>query len=200
MPDLPSRAQREREAAEAILIVFRRHEEDSTLPPDFAAEIESAIAPALAATYQDAARNLARSLALPISDSDSAGLSEDADSYASQFGRALGAEIAATSADRLQIGTAPADVFSWTRAEKIAATEVTRAISAGELFILTLASLNGFGGLERVWHTERDGLVCSVCRPLHLRPETDWRSAFPAGPPAHPYCRCWLDYRQTNNP
>lgn len=44
------------------------------------------------------------------------------------------------------------------------------------------------------WNTERDSLVCPVCRPLHGKPQGEW-GVFANGPPAHPRCRCWLNWR-----
>lgn len=45
------------------------------------------------------------------------------------------------------------------------------------------------------WVTERDGRVCPICIPLRNKPESVWRRFFPEGPPAHPRCRCDIDYQ-----
>lgn len=49
-------------------------------------------------------------------------------------------------------------------------------------------------GLTALWITERDDRVCPICRPLNKRPARDWDTLFPQGPPAHPNCRCHLEY------
>lgn len=46
-----------------------------------------------------------------------------------------------------------------------------------------------------IWHTSQDDRVCPICRPLHGRPRDEWQSVFPLGPPAHPVCRCFIDYQ-----
>lgn len=43
-----------------------------------------------------------------------------------------------------------------------------------------------------VWKTENDANVCQVCWGLEGMPEEIWREQFPAGPPAHFFCRCHL--------
>lgn len=45
------------------------------------------------------------------------------------------------------------------------------------------------------WHTERDGRVCKICKPLDGQPEKQWREKYPNGPKAHVACRCYLDWR-----
>lgn len=103
-------------------------------------------------------------------------------------------------------------VFSPRRAEAIAATEVTRAITQGETAArfeiyaddpANRASFQGSDdtppiiisdGLVAIWQTEEDGRVCPLCGPLNGKPAQDWIGQFPQGPPAHVNCRCWLIY------
>jgi len=55
------------------------------------------------------------------------------------------------------------------------------------------------GALARaVWRTAMDDRVCKICRPLDNQPGTVWTASFPAGPPAHINCRCYLDFDPTN--
>lgn len=85
---------------------------------------------------------------------------------------------------------------SQSQADLIGITETTRAISAGEKFAvgLAVALLIMFAMPVRVWRTERDAKVCSVCSPLDGRKDNEWPAIFMAGPPAHPRCRCWIDW------
>ena len=50
------------------------------------------------------------------------------------------------------------------------------------------------------WVTERDARVCPICAPLHNRNRTIWARRFPTGPPAHPNCRCIIEYAWETQP
>lgn len=97
------------------------------------------------------------------------------------------------------------------RIARIAATETTAAQTAG-------IGGNGSGGIvdqarsfgmvfDKIWRSERDSLVCPICRRFHNTPEEAWGSVVRGlgnlltngqeiidrgGPPAHPHCRCYL--------
>jgi hypothetical protein len=114
-------------------------------------------------------------------------------------------------------GSDAARVFSGRRAEVIAATEITRAVSAAELEARRVNAQLAAGrtrpaeapalppsdrgltvvqdGLVAVWITERDDRVCPICSPLDRQREESWIGQYPFGPPAHPNCRCYLEYR-----
>lgn len=116
----------------------------------------------------------------------------------------------------LQAGESPEVVFNPRRAEVLAATEVTRAITRAETDARRTSHSErraeaGQGpaeqtppevtpplvvgdGLIATWHTREDGRVCSTCHPLNEQPESVWAGEFPSGPPAHPNCRCFLTY------
>lgn len=82
-------------------------------------------------------------------------------------------------------------LFGPDRAEGIAITEGTNAITAG-----SESAAKQSGGLsgDDLWITERDRKVCPVCVPLNNQPRSVWGLKFPAGPPAHPRCRCYIEY------
>jgi len=79
-------------------------------------------------------------------------------------------------------------VFGRKRAERIAATEVTRAAFQG-----SRASYRESGVIQKmVWRTARDERVCPVCGPLEGRYaalDSMWEGNRTI--PAHPNCRCW---------
>lgn len=48
-----------------------------------------------------------------------------------------------------------------------------------------------------IWWTEQDAKVCPICEPLHGKERTTWSRHFPKGPPAHPRCRCNIEYAES---
>ena len=99
-------------------------------------------------------------------------------------------------------------LFRPTRSESIAITETTRAISQGEGNGRLIIETNTGRVLESIWMTEVEKFgtdppigppppygVCPICLPFHKKREPAWHNEFPTGPPAHPRCRCFLDWR-----
>lgn len=84
--------------------------------------------------------------------------------------------------------------FGPARAEMIAVTEVTRAVSEGQNIYQRIMRDAGIE-MERVWRTNNDDRVCPVCGPLNSKSEDDWRDSLPDGPPAHVRCRCTTTLR-----
>lgn len=95
--------------------------------------------------------------------------------------------------------------FGKSRAETIAATEVTRAIGNGERIAAHEVATKFGWRLARIWQTERDEKVCPICGPLQGKPgpfivlSTGFTDEIP-GPPAHPNCRCWLVWKVLGRP
>lgn len=83
------------------------------------------------------------------------------------------------------------DIFDDRRIDRVAITEVTGAISAGEQALAVRVA----GGLTTIWQTERDDRVCPICGPLHGTDESYFGPRV-AAPPAHVNCRCWLIYKR----
>lgn len=83
-----------------------------------------------------------------------------------------------------------ARVFSPRRAELAAVTEVTRAASEG--WERVAADLRARGvRLVAIWQTLVDERVCPICGPRHEKKQGDgWMFL----PPAHPKCRCFVNY------
>lgn len=85
------------------------------------------------------------------------------------------------------------ELFADPRRITIAATEITDAISSGELSLAeAIAEANDFG-LDAVWRTEDDDRVCPVCFPVDREPSAVFIPLV-GYPPAHPRCRCWLNW------
>ncbi|MBS0202322.1 MAG: hypothetical protein JSS49_05425 [Planctomycetes bacterium] len=82
-------------------------------------------------------------------------------------------------------------IFGPDRVGRMASTETTSAQTAGAEAAVSLA---GGASPNDLWFTREDGKVCTVCRPLHETPRSFWSQYVPAGPPAHPDCRCYLLY------
>lgn len=124
------------------------------------------------------------------------GLTQDiAQNYAAIWagGRAstLASGIVANSRGKVESLDQLETTFSIGRAGSIAATETTVATSAGsEQAIILLVGKS----LLDTWYTENDGRVCSVCGPLHGTDRSQWELFHSDGPPAHPGCRCWIEY------
>jgi len=81
--------------------------------------------------------------------------------------------------------------FGPNRVENIAVTETTGAASAaGEIAVDATVGRNE----EDRWFTAEDQRVCPICAPLNGKTRSNWSRFFPDGPPAHPRCRCWIEY------
>lgn len=81
------------------------------------------------------------------------------------------------------------------RAESIAITETTRAFEAGKEAAVSAFETKHGVTVERIWRTKKDERVCPICYPLNLQPSAIWKVVFPDGPPAHPFCRCWIELK-----
>lgn len=107
-----------------------------------------------------------------------------------------------------QVAADVTDAFSPASDAVTAATETTAAVTAATVATVQAGNSQGFRLTTR-WNTERDDLVCPVCRPLHKLVPDLWGPvletlvapggmraiesiAANGGPPAHPNCRCWL--------
>ena len=98
---------------------------------------------------------------------------------------------------RQKLAKSPA--FGSNRAQMIAVTEVTREAKEGNLATARTYEAEGLFAWERTWHTNQDGLVCELCRPLHGKKAEGLDGEYPFGggdgPPRHPRGRCWETLR-----
>ena len=89
-------------------------------------------------------------------------------------------------------------VYGPTRAEMIARTEVTRAAVEGERLAADYYLQKGIKLVE-VWETRDDAIVCVICGPRDGQPiNSNWTRL--SGPPAHPRCRCWVNFVYPKKP
>lgn len=89
------------------------------------------------------------------------------------------------------VAEASVKVLGPARAASVAVTETTAAQSAGGEAGTRLVF--GLSTADK-WITEKDSKVCPVCRPLHRTKRDVWGLRFVDGPPAHPSCRCVIEY------
>ncbi len=77
-------------------------------------------------------------------------------------------------------------LFGSKRAESISITEITRSYQASIDRYQVAMQAQGLT-FQRIFHTNRDVLVCHICLPDDGKPESEWGSG---PPPRHPRCRC----------
>lgn len=215
MPDLLTRTQHEDEAA--LLILLYLLQLDQAIGGggqvdwlNWTAQLSRELTPVLAATYMEAAEQLAGGHDGYLTDAETrardwaarranwlaSALATTTQNAMYQAAEGLGVTVNAIPPESLaEFLEALEHALSEARAEAAGITETTEAITQGEVF--AAAELERFGlKLIAFWQTERDGKVCPVCRGLDGRPRDEWWSEHGNGPPAHPACRCTLDWRQ----
>jgi hypothetical protein len=202
---LPDRDQRERELQAALLaaLLALRTSIELGAPnyPQFVSDATNALTGSLATTYIDAANVLTGQHNTP-SDGQAMGV------QAEQFAASVAVLVAQGMADRTAAevanivarggSLAGSAVFSAGRAAQVAITETTRAITQGEAGAARLIASRLGSRMVRRWRTERDADVCPICKPLDGKEEfgaDGFAATIPEGPPAHPSCRCEVEYR-----
>lgn len=85
-------------------------------------------------------------------------------------------------------------LFSPSRAQSVAITEVTRAGYEGEKVTAQELRNRGLELLE-VWITANDERVCEYCGPNHNRPRGRF---WQVPPPLHPGCRCYIEWLRSD--
>lgn len=215
MADLPHRSAHEAALAEALgrLGASRRRKllallgdppDLQRVPPEFWASVELETEQALAERLAVVYLLMSQGLRLPEAVLPRATLAQDAAVWGRQEAQLIATDYAGTSRDWVaDIVSTPGatplrerltSVFGPTRAEGLATTQTTRAATAGERGALDRWERVTGAVSTATWQTELDGAVCPICRPLQGTEEL-WREKVPAGPPAHPRCRCWLQWQ-----
>lgn len=88
--------------------------------------------------------------------------------------------------------------FGRARAEAVAITEITAAAAGGVSLYQETLKNRGINTV-RVWHTNRDDIVCEQCSPLDGKRMDEWDKFGGGGnPPIHTRCRCFISLELTD--
>lgn len=192
MPNLPDRTERETELAAALaalLSSFRADVERGAADwYAFSSGVAATLQRSLSATYQAAAN----ALAVKHSGAEPTEAADRAAGYAAAAAATIARDLSANLRDGLQAaaerGGDIAPLFTESRAQAIAVTEITRATSEGEAFAAAVVASVTRSLATWRWRTQEDDAVCPTCGPLNGRREPD------VEPPAHPNCRCEMEW------
>lgn len=202
MPDLKDRRKREETLAASLLMLFEDYK--SKIPNDvnwneFQSDLESVLAAALEDTSNTSFQQIKQQINVELDEKKLKKKSPE--NWASDYSKELAALIVATTQDRVkQVEKDGKELdldydFSEERAQRIAITETTRAVTAGEYLLLSSAIDNDLiDAYEARWHAELDALTCQDCQDLDGMSQSVWEREAPSGPPLHPDCRCTLEY------
>lgn len=211
MPALADRDQYEAAIVSALEPIFRSQYEQAIAAGaptridygEFRSAAQRALADELFKTFTASGAALVIGHALVVSD----GVFEDAGRrWAETFARETAERVADTSqrltaeawrTDRASMKQALQAIYlSPARLNSIAVTSVTAAATHGENAVVLLFPENRQRRLVPVWYTVEDApgipaeSVCPICAPFDRHGPDVWGGEFPAGPPAHPNCRC----------
>lgn len=205
MPDLAQRTKFEREVAAAIVLLFDDFEEEAYngkrfRKAAFAAAMKSSMRPILADVHRESANQLAGMQDFETGPDGK----KRAKDWSSKYASRLALQFADTTDDAVAAAMKEVDatirgekldrIFGRERALNVGATEVTTAITRGEMDAADLIRRDLGVRLVPVWETEDDGRECEVCARYHGMTRALWGRKFPLGPPAHPVCRCRLGW------
>ena len=157
----------------------------------FTSAVQSALSDSLSATFRAAASQLVE-IHGEGQTVDDAATNNAADAFAATMAAKLAADVTANTQSIVNTpNTTMDDLSPWLskpRADTIAITETTRAISQGEDYAAAAIALLLARTVTWTWQTEEDSLVCPICAPLNGKenPGVDQ--------PAHPNCRCTKRY------
>jgi SPP1 gp7 family putative phage head morphogenesis protein len=177
-------------------------------PAGGARQLARRAADAIYASTRETAELAAVALWLLLFDEDlPGGLALATDRWAAENAKRVGISMAdnvvqdlgAKAESQPLTPAAVAETLTDSRAEAVAITETTKADSAGQMIVKREVESSPHAErrqqLNPVWITEQDERVCPICQPLHGKRYDSFKSQFPMGPPAHPQCRCTLDYQ-----
>ncbi len=205
MAELANRDKHESSFARRVARLMTRHRKELTriagsppdpakVPPEFWQKIEremqEEIFLLLLLTFN------ASSLQHQLADGFAQFQTESVEQFGKQWSdtrsRDVGQGYAENTQKRFENGSDLSTLFGPRRAESIGITETTAAAVAGSEKVAEIA---GFATDSDLWYTMQDEGVCKeFCLPLHMEPRYIWELKYPDGPPAHPRCRCHIEY------
>lgn len=197
MADLKDRRKREEELALAIALVLRRYTDLEGL--EFKADaLQLDLQKAIGGHFERAFFDFGTGVSGEIQFSTAA-LGPAAETWSKAYGGILAQSVANQVAALAASSESAArealknlgDPDRWAA---LAATDVTRAATAGGELVAAVAAMQVGRSPEALWHTAGDSKVCPFCAPLDQQPRAVWSAIAPQGPPAHPNCRCFIDY------
>jgi hypothetical protein len=187
MPDLPDRRKREREIIIALLLFWQNQKKPIADWSGFERGLRTTLRPHLERTYREAYGGMVGG------ETQKTNAEKYADSRAGELAKGIRQTVQEKAAELKIYGGDADEAFGESQAETIAATEVTGAISGGESEAIEGLAIIGTM-LRPRWFTEQDARVCEICGALHGKGIEVYGRVSVTGPPAHPRCRCWLEY------
>jgi hypothetical protein len=201
--ETPNRDEVEEELAAAVLLLWLLMDDDWDSEESYAnytVLFNTHVAPIVAQLYGRARQTLAGGFGLnypaaPGADGQTIirlpNLAQTLRFYAQQLWDTLFGHF--RRRQEAEAGGAPTPDFSNGDADRIAVTTTTEVQSTGEADAAIDVERVLGQRLIAIWRTEPG--ACHICTPLEGQTERVWSRQFPGGPPAHPNCRCSLDWR-----
>lgn len=225
MPDLDNRKQHEDELAALLLLLFRQYGSEALSYLTTGVRLPASFYDRLQVDANQILRDKLSQIAVESSDQLAAHLSGEevrpqaiqaSSKWAEQRAGELSKQLSDTIEEQISEATSSAEelsaeeasqsiqdsleeIFSPERAEVNAVTNSTEAISAGEQSTAR-AMRKEFPdvSIRAIWRIE-DASACPICLDLDGEEEEVWEIYYPNGPPAHPNCRCTLDWIVEDN-
>ena len=200
MPDYKQREGWEKSQAATVFVLLQkwltrvRSGADAWDRASFIEDGVELLSPAIVRPYARSSQTLADKYKLTLPASMKPG--KWAERFAKQFTRELATNVAADlrglgkHATREDVEL----IFNRDRARRAGATAVTQAISAGEIDAAVFIEKTKGSKLQVRWQRDRSSNTCKVCWRLNGKLSSYFTIEFPMGPPAHPYCRCYLEF------
>lgn len=189
MADQPDRDKQERAAAAVLLLLFGDYMLRRWNASEFAQAAGDGLEPIFTEVYDNARDRMIEELDL---DWPGRSLARSAKSHARRVGREVAAAIGGDLRRKNLTADDLAKIFSKARADRAATTEITTAISRGEIETADVIK-DVFGSQpDAIWRIESG--ACPACRKLRGKRRRVWIRTAPDGPPLHPHCRCWLEW------